>query len=258
MPGFWQNVSKQASLVQGNPGIFRPHLTLRTLLDLPLTGIGRALPTEPRIRALVLDKDNTLCPPNTIHLDPTYRNAVEYLKQSEEFSHHKDSILIVSNTVGKTQNPQHEKPARELESELGIPVFRHYLAARPVKKPFIAPSLIRYFRDKGVISKPDEVVVVGDKILMDVRMARFMASWSIYLEDGWRDPSNPGKSYADFGTRLEQWCMNKLKGHAWDDDDPVLLPWERPVEKSQDEMIAQLQRRRDKIDKNRNQGKNDK
>lgn len=180
-----------------------PHLKRRTLLDLP-SPLGLSLPTNPRIRALILDKDNTLCPPNTTFVHPLYREAIRTLKASQEFAHHPRSILIVSNTAGRTSNPNHEAEACELENQLGLPVFRQWQVRQGIQKPGVGKFVVQSLLDEGVVSMPREVAVVGDKIFTDVLMARIMGSWSVLLEDGWRDPDNPTKSYHDWGTWLER------------------------------------------------------
>ena len=238
--------SKAIQLIKGNPGYFLPHLKVRTLLDLPIP-IGPSLPTKPKIRALVLDKDNTLCPPNTTFIHPAYREAIKLLKQSEEFSHHPDSILIVSNSVGKTASSKHEHPACELEDKLGIPVFRQYLAVEGKKKPAIGPHVANFLHMRGVISRPDEIVVVGDRFSTNVYMARLMKSWSVLLDDGWRDPHDPNKSYHDIWTKLERFMFYKFsKNLWWDEDDRALLPGEALKDKSNEEIDKEMRARNKK------------
>lgn len=222
-------------LLAGNPGIWRPHLTRSTLLELPFP-LGPSLPTRPRIRALILDKDNTLCPPNTTFIHPAYREAIEALKASPEFSHHPHSILIVSNTAGKTQSAKHEDEAHDLETQLGLPVFRQWQARSGVKKPLVGEFLVQHLRDAGVISSPQEIAVVGDKISTDVLMARSMRSWSVYLDRGWRDPETPTKSHEDWGTWIERQWLEASKDVLWshfdDASETVILPGQLPKQKS--------------------------
>lgn len=226
----------------GNPGLLVPHLKKRTLLDLPLS-LGPSLPTKPRIRALVLDKDNTICPPNTTLIHPEYREAINVLKTSPQLSHHADSIIIVSNSAGSTQSSKHEREAQYLESQLRLPVLRQWKLRPGLTKPRIGPYVAQYLLDRGVVSSSREIAVIGDRMLTDVEMARSMCSWSILLEDGWRDPEDPTKSYHDIWTRLERKWWSLMKGLLWTEDDVPLLPEEQPEEKSFEEVLEAMHSR---------------
>ena len=187
------------------PSSFLPHQTISTFLFLPLS-VASGLPcmpnsqTKPTIRALVLDKDNTLCPPKTTKLHQTYINKIEKLKASEEFSGNPHSILIVSNTAGSTSSPAHEEEAKYLEKKLGLPVLRQHPQRR---KPFCGLDILAYFKKHGVTETPAEIAVVGNRLATDVLLAREIGSWSIWCKDGWRDPEVPGRDYRGFLSRME-------------------------------------------------------
>jgi phosphatidylglycerophosphatase GEP4 len=191
-----------------------PHSTIQTLLYLPLP-ISSALPTipstgkKPNIRALVLDKDNTICPPESTFLHTSYVNKIKQLKASPEFAHNPHSIVIVSNTAGSTSAPQHEVEAKQLESELGLPVLRQQPGR---KKPFCGPDLLEYFRKHGVTENPAEIAVVGDRLATDVLLAREMGSWSIWCRDGWRNPESYRQDYRGFFSRMEGTYQGYLRG----------------------------------------------
>ncbi|RMZ76884.1 hypothetical protein DV738_g4748, partial [Chaetothyriales sp. CBS 135597] len=150
--------------------------------------------------ALVLDKDNTLCPPETTKLHPDYIAKIEKLKASPEFSSNRHSILIVSNTAGSTSSAAHEEEAVLLEKELGLDVLRQHPQRR---KPFCGPDVLAHFKRHGVTDNPAEIAVVGDRLATDVLLARDMGSWSIWCRDGWRDPQAPARDYRGFFSRLE-------------------------------------------------------
>ena len=196
------------------PSSLLPHRTIPTLLPLPLP-IGPWLPSlngtgkKPTIRALVLDKDNTICPPETTALHQSYINKLEKIQQSEEFSHSPHSILIVSNTAGSSSKPEHEAEAKELERELGIPVLRQHPDR---KKPFCGPDILKYFKEHGVTEDPKEIVVVGDRLATDVLLAREMGSWSIWTKDGWRNPEMPGRDYRGFFSKMESRFEGFVRG----------------------------------------------
>ena len=187
------------------PSSLLPHRTIPTLLPLPLP-LGSWLPSlrdtgkKPNIRALVLDKDNTLCPPKTTKLHQAYINKLEKIKESDEFSCSPHSILIVSNTAGSSSAPEHEAEAKLLETELGIPVLRQHPDR---KKPFCGSDVLKYFKDHGVTENPQEIVVLGDRLATDVLLAREMGSWSIWTRDGWRNPEIPGRDYRGFLSKME-------------------------------------------------------
>ena len=188
-----------------DPSSLLPHHTVPTLLWLPLP-TGSSLPTlpgsesKPTIRALVLDKDNTLCPPRSTYLHQAYLNKIEKIKSSSEFSHNPHSVIIVSNTAGSSTAPAHEAEAKLLEAELGLPVLRQQPGR---KKPFCGPDLLEYFKKHGVTENPAEIVVVGDRLATDVLLAREMGSWSLWCRDGWKSPDDPARDYRGLFSRLE-------------------------------------------------------
>ena len=198
----------------GEPSCLLPHRTIPTLLPLPLP-IGPWLPLHnttgkrPRIRALVLDKDNTLCPPETANLHQAYINKLDKIKKSGEFSYSPHSIIIVSNTAGSSSKPEHEAEAKLLEKELGIPVLRQHPER---KKPFCGPDILKYFQDNGVTEDPKEIVVLGDRLATDVLLAREMGSWSVWTRDGWRNPEIPGRDYRGFFSRMESRFERIMRG----------------------------------------------
>lgn len=199
-----------------DPPSLLPHSQLPTLLSLPVP-LAASLPFKPlpRIRALVLDKDNTLCPPKTAMMHPSYLTKLDKIRSSPEFSHSPHSILIVSNTAGSTPSAVHEAEAKALEAELGIPVLRQHPQRR---KPFCGPDVLKYFSDHGVTSNPAEVVVVGDRLGTDILMAREMGAWSLWVRDGFRNPEMPGRDYrgalAKTELRFEQLLRGGLKKKA--------------------------------------------
>ena len=88
--------------------------------------------------------------------------------------------MIVSNSAG-TNDDHHGKEAEILEKATGVEVFRH-----ATKKPGCAIDVLNYLRSGNVpgLTRPDEVVVVGDRIFTDVIMANMMGAWSIWVKDG--------------------------------------------------------------------------
>ncbi|KAJ5368717.1 HAD-superfamily phosphatase subfamily IIIA [Penicillium cataractarum] len=165
------------------PSQFLPHLTIPTFTHLP-ENLGPHLiktsnqkhnpeksPRTPTIRALVLDKDNTLCPPKTTTFPPQILNKLALLRESPtspfQQSKNPHGILIVSNRAGSHPTFDHEVQALESQlSHLSIPVFR--LPAGAEKKPFCGDEVVQWFKDRGVIQSPNEIAVVGDRLGTDV------------------------------------------------------------------------------------------
>ncbi|KAL2218193.1 mitochondrial PGP phosphatase-domain-containing protein [Thermoascus aurantiacus ATCC 26904] len=217
-----------------NPSHLLPHLTIPTFLQLP-EQLGPHLyqsqsqqqqqqqdgtPKDPKqqyptIRALVLDKDNTLCPPKTTDLPGPYLEKLRALRTSPTSPFHKDtapdSVLIVSNRAGSDPNrPAYEAEARDLEAQLAdlrVPVFRLPPGAAG-KKPFCGPEVLAWFRERGVVERADEIAVVGDRLGTDVLMAVGMGAWSVWCKDGvtegaGRDAGRQGVDYRGFLARME-------------------------------------------------------
>jgi phosphatidylglycerophosphatase GEP4 len=193
-----------------DPTSLLPHAQIPTFLYLPLP-LSPALPVSPRanIRALVLDKDNTLCPPKTTMMHITYLNKLEKIRANPELSHSEHSILIVSNTAGSTRSESHEAEAKALEAELGIPVLRQHPER---KKPFCGPDVLKYFSDHEVTSNPAEILVVGDRLATDVLLAREMGAWSLWVRDGFRNPEMPGRDYRGILAKMEVRYEKLLRG----------------------------------------------
>lgn len=185
------------------PSSLLPHRTIPTLLALPLP-IGSSLPSVPgkrtSIKALVLDKDNTICPPETTVVHKAYREKIEQIKTSPEFVNRPNSILIVSNTAGSTRLQQHEAEAKELEADLGLPVLRQQPGR---KKPLCGPDVLQFFKEHGITEDPAEIAFVGDRLATDVMVAREVGSWSIWCRDGWRSPEEPSKDYRGLFAKAE-------------------------------------------------------
>jgi phosphatidylglycerophosphatase GEP4 len=200
------------------PSSLLPHTTIPTLISLPLPlgpslSISTSLPGQPKIpikiKALVLDKDNTLCTPNSTALHPAYIAKLEKLRHSPEFANSPNSILIVSNTAGSTPSAEHESEALELERELSIPVLRQQPGR---KKPFCGPDVLEHFTKHGITSNPAEIAIVGDRLATDVLLAREMGAWSVWVRDGWRNPETPGRDHRGFMSRMEVKAERFLRG----------------------------------------------
>lgn len=210
------------------PSQFLPHLTIPTFTHLP-ENLGPHLinssnqkhspeksspPRTPTIRALVLDKDNTLCPPKTTTFPPQILAKLSLLRESPTSpfrqSANPHGILIVSNRAGSHPTFDHEVQALESQlSHLSIPVFR--LPAGAEKKPFCGEEVVQWFKDRGVIQSPNEIAVVGDRLGTDVIMAGMMGSWSVWCKEGVFEVGEEGKAKRNVLEKMEVWIERFLR-----------------------------------------------
>ncbi|RHZ65216.1 phosphatidylglycerophosphatase [Aspergillus thermomutatus] len=222
-----------------NPSQFLPHLTIPTFTHLPEhlgphlhrqpttttispgekpapVAAAAAATKSPTIRALVLDKDNTLCPPKTTTFPPQILDKLSALRTSPTSPFNQstapDSILIVSNRAGS--HPRFDAEVREIEerlSSLRIPVFR--LPEGSEKKPFCGKEVVDWFRERGVVTRADEIAVVGDRLGTDVLMAVMMGSWSVWCRDGVYEGVDPNKGRPNMNIleRMEIWVEKYLR-----------------------------------------------
>ena len=192
------------------PALVKPHLSIPTFLDLPLT-LGPLLRKDnpPVIRGLVLDNDNTLSPSRDPYFHPAYVQSINTLKNTEPFSLNKNSILIVSNRAGA--KPEYDGEVEIIERELGLPVLHH--KGEKQRKPVIAQMVLEHFSKHGVTDKADEIAVVGDRIITDVCMARLMGSWSVYVTEGWKDPENARRKRGSIG--WGEWFFTAIERYGY-------------------------------------------
>lgn len=94
------------------------------------------------------------------------------------------ALLIVSNSAGTNDDKNH-KEADLLEQRTGVPVLRH-----STKKPGCKDEILQYFYEKKVISQPQEVAVVGDRLFTDILMSNMMGSYGIWVKDGVKPSSS--------------------------------------------------------------------
>lgn len=215
------------------PSQFLPHLTIPTFTHLPedlgphLVNSSRPSPQitssekqqqtppkPPTIRALVVDKDNTLCPPKTTTFPPKILTKLSELRNSptSPFNQTKNpnAILIVSNRAGS--HPNYDSEVQSLESQLAhlkIPVFR--LPAGTEKKPFCGDEVVQWFREREVITSPSEIAVVGDRLGTDVIMAGLMGSWSVWCKEGVFEVGEEGKPDRNILEKMEVWIEKYLR-----------------------------------------------
>ncbi|CAX41073.1 uncharacterized protein YHR100C orthologue, putative [Candida dubliniensis CD36] len=154
-----------------NPSLCLPHITVKSFdqLVLPFT-----IPTAPNvtIKGIVLDKDNCFAKDHDDKVWPEYEQTWKRLKEI----YSKDHLLIVSNSAGTDDDINHIQ-AKTLESNTGINVLRH-----SIKKPGCLNEIIQYFAKLNI--KPNEIIVIGDRLFTDMVMANMMGSWGCWISQG--------------------------------------------------------------------------
>jgi phosphatidylglycerophosphatase GEP4 len=159
-----------------NPNPLTPHIQSPTILSVThpaITKLPKQLnPSNPPIRALIFDKDNTLTPPGSLHIPAAYLAHLSALRK-----HY--FLLIISNTAGAfAGDKESERLAWEVEKKFDIPVLRQ---ERGNLKPLCGPQALKWLKDKGVVKGPEEVLVVGDRLSTDVLMGNLMGSWTWWV-----------------------------------------------------------------------------
>ncbi|KAI5305004.1 hypothetical protein KEM56_005523 [Ascosphaera pollenicola] len=226
-----------------NPAMLMPHLVIPTFLQLP-EDVGAHLllsspPSSsssgakpPDIRALVLDKDNTLTPPEELGFPAPYLEKLAALRKSPtspfNMERNPDGVLVVSNTVGSS--PKYEAEAREIEkllADLKIPIFRSFaqgkgddgahLASQSNKKPLNHAAIVSYLKAKKAIDSPSQIAVVGDRLATDVLMASMMGAWSVHVRDGvtMNCQGQQGMDYRGILAKAEGVLGNALKSRGY-------------------------------------------
>lgn len=184
----------------------------------------------PSIRALVVDKDNTLCAAKTTTFPPNILAKLSSLRNSPtspfQTSTSPNSILIVSNRAGS--HSAFDKEVHDLEAQLAhlrIPVFR--LPPGTEKKPFCGEEVVAWFKERGVVESSHEIAVVGDRLGTDVLMAGMMGSWSVWCKEGVFDIGEEGKPKRNVLEKMEVWIEKFLRNRGL--EAPLPKGWEEKV-----------------------------
>lgn len=159
------------------PTLFLPHHTIPSFDAVPLPPFPHTTLSQkpPSIRALVLDKDNCFAAPQTTSIHPPYVPHFSRLRSSYR-------LLIVSNTAGSaSDSPPHFPEATRLEQITGVPVLRH-----GGKKPGCHAQVLEFLQRRypEEVLGPENVAVVGDRLMTDVLMGNLMGSWTVWVRDG--------------------------------------------------------------------------
>jgi phosphatidylglycerophosphatase GEP4 len=145
----------------------RPDIFCKTISDID----WRLLKEQHGIRAIVLDKDNTLTAPYVDHIYPSLEQSVENLFAVFP----KESVAILSNSAG-TPDDLDNKQADNVLAQLGIPVIKH-----AEKKPEGFDEVLQHF-DTVSDLQPREIAMIGDRILTDVVFGNLHGMLTIHVE----------------------------------------------------------------------------
>lgn len=158
---------KQLTSILWNPSLAVPTLELNSVDDLNLDFLKKN-----GVKCVVFDKDNTLSITYVDDLHPTLVAKMAEIRAA--FPH---AIAILSNSVG-TSNDINFSGAIKTEQNMGIPVIRH-----ANKKPGCLDEVMAHFRSCADPSiRPEEICVVGDRLLTDVVFANKFNMLSILVK----------------------------------------------------------------------------
>ncbi len=90
-------------------------------------------------------------------------------------------MAILSNSVGSKEDKGH-KEAKLLEEKIGVSVIRHER-----KKPEVEEDILRQFPG---IKEPNEVCLVGDRVMADTVMGNALGYFTIEVEPFCTKPEN--------------------------------------------------------------------
>ncbi|KAI5890160.1 HAD-superfamily phosphatase [Schizophyllum commune H4-8] len=145
-----------------NPRLVLPSMVVRDIRQLDFHALRRA-----GYRGAVFDKDNCLTIPHKDHLVPELEDA--WAECRAAFG--PDHVVVVSNSAGTRQLDAGAIQAEAVGHALGVPVLCH----AALKPSYSCIKDIRaYFAALPKPVRDDELVVVGDRVLTDVVMARRM------------------------------------------------------------------------------------
>ncbi|KAF8588856.1 HAD-superfamily phosphatase [Ramaria rubella] len=158
--------------------LVHPRLILPDLIVQDIRSLNFAAFRKAGYRAVVLDKDNCLTYPHQDSLISELEYSWEELKN--EFG--ASNLLIVSNSAG-TRHDAGGLAAESVSHNLGVPVLRHS-SLKPSHRTIT--GIQRYFASlPSPISDPRELIVIGDRVLTDIVLAKRLEAYSILVSRDW-------------------------------------------------------------------------
>lgn len=162
-----------------------PHLSVKDIRWVDWGALKRA-----GFKACVFDKDNTLCEPFALDIDPKLRASVEECR--EAFG---GKLAIYSNSAGLEQYDPRGEEAESLEASFGIHCLRH----RDKKPAGSCDELEAHFG-----CPVTDVVFVGDRYLTDVVFGNRHGMLTVRVAPMTLRGEPPGVVLA---RRVEEWCV---------------------------------------------------
>eukprot|EP00879_Flechtneria_rotunda_P017457 GHRR01018295.1.p1 GENE.GHRR01018295.1~~GHRR01018295.1.p1 ORF type:complete len:236 (+),score=82.85 GHRR01018295.1:270-977(+) len=136
-------------ILNGDQSLAIPHIAVPDI-----TWINWSAMKQAGFKLCIFDKDNTLCEPFALAVDPNLLPSVQASQQA--FG---SNIVLYSNSAGLMQYDPHGEEAAALEAAFGIHVLRH-----KDKKPAGGCQELQ----QQFMCEPHEMVFVGDRYLTDV------------------------------------------------------------------------------------------
>lgn len=173
-------------------GLVHPHLFVPAVRARDIRHINFGAIYAAGYRAICFDKDNTLTAPYGKTVYPGLEGALREARQ------HFEHLAVVSNSAGSSDD-RDGLQAADLEASLGMPVIRH-----GVKKPLCGDEVIKHFKDID----PRSVVMIGDRLTIDVYMANRWNMLSIHTEALTEVGDNKNALWV---RRAENWLSRRLQ-----------------------------------------------
>lgn len=150
------------------PSLLIPQISTKTVNTLDFNQLHKN-----GIKYLIFDKDNTLTAPYSNVIDP----QIELSLKSISHLYPKENIIVVSNSLGTSDFKEQNTILFEKKNPLDYKILRHKL-----KKPLGGFEALDYFQSKTkAIIHPNEICVIGDRILTDIVYANLNSFSNVHL-----------------------------------------------------------------------------
>mgnify|MGYP006096656233 CR=1 FL=1 len=173
---------KKLFTVARRPSLLEPCISVQDLSHINISSL-----VDRGIKGVIFDKDNTITAPYALEAHPQVKKALEDFKNCNSLK-----LVILSNSAG-TPDDKHFLEALAITKSLGIPVLRHL-----EKKPEGLQETLDFFQ-----MKPQELAVVGDRILTDIVFGNLHGMTTIHTQPLTTKNDNKLAMVARF-------CENKL------------------------------------------------
>jgi len=172
-----------------HPRLLRPDVCVDNISSIDIAALHRR-----GIRAVVLDKDNTITAP---YSDQVHHAAASGLTRIRETFTNTNAVSILSNSAGTDDDVDHAD-ALHIESSLGVPVIRH-----KKKKPDCIDDVLGFINEgRQEESLPalatEQVAMIGDRLLTDVVFGNLHGMVTIHCQPLSIVNDNPAAKFIRF------------------------------------------------------------